>query len=130
MDSPQIPAALAKSLPAMPQGSPMMDPNTKPDGALAEAAKKIAAATLQLVEQISVVMRGADESKRRALLKAIDLLTSEFPPSPDAAQQGQPNDAVMQSIQGAGQQQPAPSQMMPPASDAGGAPNPMQAAGA
>lgn len=126
-----IPAAIAKSLPPMEQGAPMMSQDVKPEGALNEASKKIAAATLQIVEQVQVVLRSGDESKRRALLKAIELLTSEFPPEPGSQNEGQPSDAVMQSIQPQPGATPPPggdpSQMMPPPA-MGGAPQPQAGA--
>ena len=79
-------AALRKSLPQMDDAAPMSQ-GVEAEGLLAEATRQVAFHIQKLAEQVPVLMRSGHDSKRRALLKAIDILTSEFPPPADQSQQ-------------------------------------------
>lgn len=78
--------ALRKSLPQMDDAAPMSQ-GVEAEGLLAEATRQVSFYVQKLAEQVPALMRSGHDSKRRALLKAIDILTSEFPPPADSSQQ-------------------------------------------
>lgn len=81
--------ALRKSLPPLEQSSPMAQ-GVEAEGLLAQATKQVSFYVTKLAEQVPALMRSGHDSKRRALLKAIDLLTSEFPPTQSGEEVSQP----------------------------------------